>query len=248
MLIGNDFVMLHVPKTGGEFLKDVLESTFPKGSFESAKKHGSANLLPPEHAGKPRFMLVRDPWAWYPSWYHYCNGTGRREAHRKRVREMNKMFTLASGDFTLGCTETLRRVFISREMMPADADGPPSDQDRSDIDAMRALPRPGDLGEGLLSAHTRRIKGHADDDRTTIGRLESMADDFMRFLDDIGVTPPAKLEHKLRGPAINKSAKVRPEEVFTPAMSEAVATGDRALIERFGYTVPEGLRAGSTPG
>ncbi|MEM9559673.1 MAG: hypothetical protein AAF995_05150 [Planctomycetota bacterium] len=250
MLIGPEYVILHLPKTGGEFFKDVLESVYPRGTFRIDAKHGSARLLEGEDAAKPRFMLVRDPWAWYPSWFHYCNGTGRRAAHRARVRERNRFFTLASGDFTIDCTHTLRRVFFARGML-SEA-GPEaqhlSAQDRRDIDELRELPRVGKDGEGLITAHLARIMGPGGTEATTVGRLETMTRDFLAFLDAIGHTPPQKLERKLKGPATNRSAKARAEDVYTPAMSEAVAIADRAIIERFGYTVPDGLRAGSAAG
>ena len=71
MLIGTDFVFLHLQKTGGNHVAKLLK---PYVSFEARGKHNglSAGLRRP-HV----FMGIRNPWDWYVSlWAYGCQSEG----------------------------------------------------------------------------------------------------------------------------------------------------------------------------
>lgn len=64
MIVTNNAVFLHVPKTGGTWVKEVLSShqlDFKEHSLD----------IPATHDNKPVFVFVRNPWAWHVSFYNY---------------------------------------------------------------------------------------------------------------------------------------------------------------------------------
>jgi hypothetical protein len=86
MLLANDFVWMHIPKTGGTWLREVLRAHAPKawGLQVIYPGHHTGQDLSstfPQYASKRRFAFVRNPWDWHVSriffWHqHYWNRTG----------------------------------------------------------------------------------------------------------------------------------------------------------------------------
>src|SRR4051794_17167200 len=69
MLITPDFVFIHVPKTGGAFIKAIVERNCEL--VHRGDDHESARNIPQEFSGLPVLAAVRNPWDWYVSWYTY---------------------------------------------------------------------------------------------------------------------------------------------------------------------------------
>jgi hypothetical protein len=72
MILSSKFVFLHVPKTGGSFVRELLTHHAPEGWHISLHdNHPTIRDIPQSHAHLPIFGLVRNPFDWYVSWYHY---------------------------------------------------------------------------------------------------------------------------------------------------------------------------------
>lgn len=69
MLVTNDFVFVHMPKTGGTFVRSVLNKVYPKALHFS--KHGTCAEVPEEYRHLPLLSIVRNPFDRYVSQYHY---------------------------------------------------------------------------------------------------------------------------------------------------------------------------------
>jgi hypothetical protein len=67
MLITDRFVALQVPKTGGQWLAEVLAPFV----VERRPEHGEWREIPAEYAALPQLAIVRNPWDWYVSWWHW---------------------------------------------------------------------------------------------------------------------------------------------------------------------------------
>lgn len=67
MLITDRFVALQVPKTGGQWLAEVLAPFV----VEPRPEHGEWSEVPAEYADLPQLAVVRNPWDWYVSWWHW---------------------------------------------------------------------------------------------------------------------------------------------------------------------------------
>ena len=113
MLITDRFVFIHVPKTGGDFIRRICLRHLPAESIVAHQiaKHGPDTEIPAAYAALPRFALVRNPWDWHVSWYHYLMGAGRPDEHRDRVRVMNPWFVELSDGFTADFATTMRRLY-----------------------------------------------------------------------------------------------------------------------------------------
>jgi hypothetical protein len=62
-----DFAYVHVEKTGGNYVRKVFE---PEIVFE--RIHCPWERAPADVKRLPAFCTIRNPWAWYVSWYHFA--------------------------------------------------------------------------------------------------------------------------------------------------------------------------------
>lgn len=103
MLLTRHFTFLHVPRTGGNFVRLLLEQHAPAAwQLRRHIDHATVADIPPDHAAAPRFAFVRNPFDWYVSWYHF----------QQRTRD--PFFLEISADGTLPFAATMRRMLASR--------------------------------------------------------------------------------------------------------------------------------------
>jgi hypothetical protein len=69
MIVTEHFVFLHVPKTGGLFVTDIIRRHFDY--IEVGHIHAGYEQIPPEYRHLPALAFVRNPWDWYVSVYSY---------------------------------------------------------------------------------------------------------------------------------------------------------------------------------
>ena len=84
MILTDDFVFLHNPKTGGTFVTEVLEHLLvPSGrQYVNQYKHGDASNIPLSHSLKPVITNVRNPFDHYASLFHFGYWINRQvESH-----------------------------------------------------------------------------------------------------------------------------------------------------------------------
>jgi hypothetical protein len=73
MLVTKDFVLVHVPKTGGTFLNGLVKE-YCEVVYE--KMHGRYPDLPERYRELPVIAFARDPMTWYPSWWAHMRDKG----------------------------------------------------------------------------------------------------------------------------------------------------------------------------
>lgn len=71
MLITPDFVFIHMPKTGGTFIIEMLRLVYGALAVETGRKHATCEEIPAAHRGKPIVSVIRSPFERYVSQYHY---------------------------------------------------------------------------------------------------------------------------------------------------------------------------------
>ena len=69
MIVTDKFVFVHLPRSGGTFVSDVIRKFFP--SAHEIGYHLPRELLPKEYSHLPVLGTVRNPWEFYVSWYYY---------------------------------------------------------------------------------------------------------------------------------------------------------------------------------
>lgn len=112
MILSRHFVFLHVPKTGGNFVRVLLEQYAPSDwQVQRHVDHATVADIPPSHAHLPRIAFVRNPFSWYLSWYQF------------QVRTRDPFFLAISEEGRLPFAESLRRALRSNEAL-AKGEGP----------------------------------------------------------------------------------------------------------------------------
>jgi len=80
MRVNDRLLVLHAPKTGGSFLRTVLDEMdlgFQTGADLGYDEHVSLKALPPDLiANRAVIGTVRDPWSWYVSWFMHGSHSG----------------------------------------------------------------------------------------------------------------------------------------------------------------------------
>lgn len=103
MIATRDFVFLHMPKTAGRFVRKLLrEHAPPDWNLHEDEEHIAVGQLPDAYRSLPVIGVVRNPWDWYVSAYHYSL------AHR-HIATFNQL----SDNGTLGFPDTVRRAQAS---------------------------------------------------------------------------------------------------------------------------------------
>jgi hypothetical protein len=228
MLVTDKFVFVHLPRCGGTFVSDVVNKFFP--SVREIGYHLPRTVLPAEFSHLPVLGTVRNPWAFYPSWYyhHYPN--------KKHLA----LFALLSGNRTLGFADTARNALnlgVNDRMLDALIPELPDEFNYRDRhvanltrDVMRTLHG---SGLGLFSFRLRQLFGPADD--VHFCRLESLRADLIAFFERIGAATDALREYVLGQENKNTSEHGHYSTYYTPELAELVSIRERPVIERFGY-------------
>ncbi len=72
MYLTRHFVFVHVPKTGGNFVRELLERYAPEDwHVQRLEDHLTHESIPASHRDLPRLAIARNPFAWHVSWFHF---------------------------------------------------------------------------------------------------------------------------------------------------------------------------------
>ena len=69
MIVTDKFVFVHLPRSGGTFISEVIRKFF--SSAHEIGYHLPRVVLPKEYSHLPVLGGVRNPWLFYPSWYYH---------------------------------------------------------------------------------------------------------------------------------------------------------------------------------
>lgn len=81
MLVTDKFVFLHIPKTGGSFIQHAVVDHLLVEDYRPWT-HTPYRDLPARWRHLAVFCVVRNPWDWYVSWFHYAMERGREKGER----------------------------------------------------------------------------------------------------------------------------------------------------------------------
>ena len=220
LLLKNDALFLHVPKTGGTWVTGVLEElglvrcrVSTKHSDMERVVHGGRHFplrhleklarFGPGWSGRLRraykFCFVRHPLTWYESWWKYMTNRGWHPwstwKGRRQWHPIADLDGLGSPDFG-----TFVRNVCERQ--------------------------PGFV--------TRLYESYAPDGIDFVGKMETLADDLGRVLAAIGAPhDPGALG---RRPRANVSPEAARPVVWDAALRREVERLERGALERFRYS------------
>jgi hypothetical protein len=228
MIATDKFVFVHLPRSGGTFVADVITKFFP--TAHEIGYHLPRTLLPSEYSHLPVLGAVRNPWEFYVSWYYHV---WPRDAASPLVSWVSENGTLGFEGTTrnalnLGVDD--QRLDILIGMLPDQVDYRKRNIPNITKDAMR---RVRGSGVGYYTFRFNHLFGNADD--VFVYRLETLRQDLVNFFEEIGAATDELRDYVLYSEKLNAAEHLHYSAYYTPDLAKLVSVRDRQLIERFGY-------------
>lgn len=219
MLITRHFVFVHLPKSGGDFIRRMCQLHLPEDWLveHDIPKHAADTRIPEGYLELPRFGLVRNPWDWYVSLHHYNLGTGRPPEHRERINDRNWLTASDDGnnDFKTTLTNILSGEIYNQNL------------------ARRMTEQDVDL---LTLFHDDRFSNSIHENRITIGKAESLRSDFLAFLQAQEIPMPEDFQKAIQErPPLNVSKHQPYQSYYDRELRDLLAHKARNIIGRYHY-------------
>jgi hypothetical protein len=228
MIVTDKFVFVHLPRTGGTFVSEVIKKFFP--SAREIGHHLPRELLPREYSHLPVLGTVRNPWEFYVSWYHYVLRRDPASILVSWMSENGRLGFVGSVRNLLNLGVNDERLDVLIEMLPEHVDYSRTQIPNLTKEEMR---RVHGTGVGYYSFRFNQMFVNADD--VLFCRLETLRQDLVAFFERIGAATDELRDYVLRSDKKNISEHLHYSTYYTPELAERVLIRERPLIERFGY-------------
>jgi hypothetical protein len=228
MIVTDKFVFVHLPRSGGTFVSEVIRKFFP--SAHEIGYHLPRSLLPTKYSHLPVLGAVRNPWEFYVSWYHHVWPRDAASILISWVTENGKQGFVGTTRNALNLGVNNERLHVLIEMLPEQVDYRSRNIPNITKEAMR---RVRGTGVGYYTFRFNQLFGNSDD--VYVCRLETLRQDLVGFLERIGAATDELREYVLRSDKKNTAEYLHYSTYYTPELAELVSIRDRQLIERFGY-------------
>jgi len=218
LLVASQLVFVHIPRTGGRFVEGVLREHLElDGGAPRLAGHASYNELPVEFRDRPGFCLVRNPWDWYVSWYHYVVNRGPELARLNPANPKSATWRTAFRNGRSSFAETVTRACEGRLEHPF-----AETMRRRDTD--------------LYSEHVRILASRAlKRGWLEVGRFEELVPFVVDFLDRHGLLTDSLRTAIEQSPPTNVAEHGPYRDYYDTELRELVAHKARSLTKRFGY-------------
>jgi hypothetical protein len=228
MLVTDKFVFVHLPRSGGTFVSEVIRKFFP--SAHEIGYHLPRALLPKQYSHLPVLGGVRNPWEFYVSWYYHVWPRDAASTLISWMTENGKHGFVGTTRNALNLGVDNERLDALIEMLPEQVDYRKRNIPNITKEAMR---KARGTGVGYYTFRFNHFFGNADD--VFICRLETLRTDLVTFFEGIGAANDELREYVLRSDKKNTAEHLHYSTYYTPELAELVLIRDRPLIERFGY-------------
>jgi hypothetical protein len=226
MIVTDRMLFLHLHKSGGTFVNALLKRCMP--SAEQIGYHLPYREVPAAFRDRAVVGTVRNPWAYYVSWYHFQLGVPKR----------NILFQLCSNEGRLGFTDTVANLVNlsgDERRLALLEDGLPDSYGKAGINLTKACVR--ELRARNLGFYSflyeRMYAGAA---APTILRAERLRQELRAVLLALGHLPNTCAEQFLdESPPLNVSRHDEPPSYYEDELAALVADRDRTVIDRYGY-------------
>jgi hypothetical protein len=215
MVMTKYFVLIHVPRTGGQFIRKVCFENLPGEWFirNALDAHTPYDKIARDFPDLPMFSAVRNPWDWYVSWYHYLTQTDPQS-------RTGPMWMSA---FDRGRKDFRQTVFSACTGQSFDNPRTGPVMEQLDVDHYTAV-------------YTRIVGSGVDAGRVEVGKFENLQRDFLAFLDKHQVPiGQAFARTLLKEPAFGSSKRGRYEQYYDDELRNLVGYKARQLVAQYGY-------------
>lgn len=237
MLVAENFVFIHLPRTGGTFVSELIKSFFP--SAREIGYHMPRMMLPKEYAHLPVLGCVRNPWEFYVSWYQHQMSQTKHSALFCGISDNRKLDFVETTRNALNLGVNDRKLARLLQELPEEFDFKNRhvpNVTKESIQTIRGT------GIGLFTFRFNFMFNPVED--VFFCRVESLRSDLLRFLENVGASHERLRKAVLNLAKQNVSCHRHYSTYYTAELAELVAIRDRDLIKRFGYTFerpkPEG--------
>jgi len=215
MVITKAAIFMHLPKTGGTWLQQVLADAVLR-----IEMHQPARYAPDD---RPRFGFTRNPWSWYVSWYHF-HAAGNYD---------NPVFQAAAathgdtfGQITYGLL-TAPAALKRRAYKIAGHNTTGRNQGITQATIGRWI----DTEDSYLThLHTLHLEGCE-----RVGKAENIADDLSAMLEGIGALDDDTAARIRNTPPANTSKHSQPADYYSPDLEALVAEREADQIAAYNY-------------
>jgi hypothetical protein len=228
MIVTDKFVFVHLPRSGGTFVSDVIRKFFP--SAHEIGHHLPRERLPGEHSHLPVLGTVRSPWEYYVSLYDYAWARDAASILVTWMSENGKLDFIGSIRNLLNLGVNDERLDVLIEMLPEHVDYSRTHIPNVTKDETR---RVRGTGVAYYTFRFNQMFGNPDD--VFFCRLETLKQDLVAFFEGIGAATDELRDYVLHSDKKNSSEHLHYSTYYTPELAELVLIRDRPLIERFGY-------------
>jgi hypothetical protein len=228
MIVTDKFVFVHLPRTGGTFVTEVINKFFP--SAHEIGHHLPRELLPREYSHLPLLGTVRNPWEFYVSLYHYVRRKDSASPLFSWMSENGRLGFAGSIQNALNLGSNVDYLEVLIEMLPDYVDYSRRLIPNVSKDTMRGVRG---VGVGYYTFRFNEMFGNPDN--MFFCRVEALNQDLVTFFESIGAATDELRDCVLNADKRNVSEHLHYSTYYTPELAELVSVRDRTLIEKFGY-------------
>lgn len=227
MIVTPHFVFVHLHKSGGTFVNQLIERFFPEAI--RVGYHLPVAQLPGTFRGLPVLGIVRNPWDYYVSWHAFQTQKLRR----------NVIYRVTSNEGTLGFSETIRNLVTlgnQPDLLNAIRLELPDTFQASGINLTKRCLDPLDgTQSGFYQFLHQRMFGTTPVN-TTLLRMDRLRETLPDALQQLGVQPSAAMREWItQTPALNASAHSHYSSYYDAELEELIAERDALVIQRHGF-------------
>jgi len=226
MIVCDDFVFLHLHKSGGTFIGQMMLRHM--NSAQMIGYHYPYSQLPDDYRHLPVLGSVRNPWAYYVSWYHF-------QYHQTHP---NPLFLFCSQNKKLGFKETIfnlvtlcdnpKLVAALISVFPQDFVGRGLNLTQSCIASIKGS------GLGFYSFLYHRL--YQGTQNPWLSRTEFLRSDTKAFLSRVLTQANSEIDaFLLEAPLLNTSPHGPYQGYFDEDLRDVIAHYDRSVIKNHGY-------------
>jgi hypothetical protein len=223
MILTPRFTFIHLHKSGGTFVNQVLLKYVP--GARQIGHHLPASQLPPSHADLPVLGVVRNPWDYYVSWF----------AFQRNHREYTWQVFSEGGK--LGFEATTRRMLHAGEddalidrliaQAPAEFTNRRSNLTKACIEGIRGR------SYGWYTFLFWRMYGGL---HVHFVRMENLREELLDFLRRMGMASEEIETFVRRAQRVNSTPHASYRTCYSKPLACLVGEREREVVARFGYT------------
>ena len=233
MIITERFVFVHMHHTGGKALTDIIEQCVAE--YQTIGTHYPRSEVPGEFAALPVIGMVRNPWDWYVSWYHFNRQPDIQDPLFDVVSDNGQanFKSTVTNLINLGSDQAASKAYRDEliHRLPEALDGDQSiGLTKGDIRDLSSEET------GYYSWLFGRMFGNVDDAQTFIGKFENLSDDFIGIMKQHSVAETETLRTEFdRQERKNVSHHSHYSHYYDHELRDLIGKKECWLVQKFGY-------------